>query len=304
MPGSLGTRVALSALRMLPRNLISRGAGRLAALRLPRALRQPVCRAFGRSVGVDFDEVRDPLDSFPTLQAFFTRALRDGARPLDPAPEALLAPCDGAWGVAGTVTDGLLLQVKGRPYRLAALLGSADDARAYEGGCFATFYLSPRDYHRFHTPCALRVVAARAIPGSLWPVNRLGVEHVDGLFAENERLCAFFDVAPPGGGSLCIVAVGATMVGKIRIGFDALETNLPGTRIRERRYGAEGPRLARGGEWGRFEFGSTLVLVAAPGVLDLEAQPAGTALRLGRRIGTLRPPGHLATAASEANVSG
>ena len=289
MPGSLGARLAVSALRALPRNLISRGAGHLAALRLPRVLRRPACLAFGRSVGVNFDEVRDPLDSFASLQDFFTRALRDGARPLDPAPEALLSPCDGAWGAAGGVSEGMLLQLKGRPYRLAALLGSEEDAKAYEGGSFATFYLSPRDYHRFHTPCAVKVVAARAIPGTLWPVNRLGVENVDGLFAENERICAFFEIAPPAAGRLCIVAVGATMVGKIRVGFDDLETNLPGAWPRQRRYGQAGPRLGRGEEWGRFEFGSTLVLVIAPGAGSLEIHPQGTPLRLGSRIGRLVP---------------
>lgn len=303
MPGSLGERLALSALRALPRNLVSRGAGRVAGLRLPHALRRPACLAFGRSVGVDFDEVRDPLDSFPSLQAFFTRALREGVRPLDPAPDALLSPCDGTWGAAGRVTQGLLLQLKGRPYRLAALLGDEEDARTFEGGCFATLYLSPRDYHRFHTPCAVQVVAARAIPGTLWPVNPFGVTHVDGLFAENERICAFFDVASPGAGRLCLVAVGATLVGKVRVTFDALETNRAGARTIERRYGSDGARYDRGAEWGRFEFGSTLILLAAPGTATLESRPPGSPLRLGTRIGSLDVPGRLATGASEANVT-
>ena len=296
MPRALPRRVTVAALRLLPRNALSRAAGRLAALRLPGPLRAAACRAFGRAVGVDFSEVRDPLGSFESLQAFFTRALRDGVRPVDPAADALVAPCDGRWGAAGVVAQGTLLQVKGRPYSLAALLGSAKDAAAFEDGRYATFYLSPRDYHRFHAPCAVRVASARYLPGTLFPVNRLGLEGVDGLFAQNERVCAFFEIAPPGAGALCIVAVGATLVGKVRVRFDELTTNLRGARRTERDYRGEGARYARGEEWGRFEFGSTLVLLLPPGSGELEIRPPGTALRLGSRIGSLPaalPPGQL-----------
>ena len=279
-------RAVLAGLRALPIHLLSRLAGRVASVSLPAALQQWEIRAFARGVGADLDEVRDPLSSFPSLQAFFTRALRDGVRPIDSADDALVAPCDGSWGAAGQVEHGTLLQVKGRPYSLAALLGSEVAARVFEGGAFATFYLSPRDYHRFHTPCALRVVGATYLPGTLWPVNRIGVEGVDGLFAQNERICAFMTVAG-GDVDLCLVAVGATMVGKVRVTFDELSTNVRGARPLERCY-ADGPRFAKGEEWGRFEFGSTIVLVAAPRLVDLDVQPPGTPLRLGRRIGTLR----------------
>lgn len=289
MAGSRAQRLTLSGLRLLPRNAISRVAGRVAALRLPSALRAPACRAFGRAAGVDFSEVRDPLGSFASLQEFFTRALRDGVRPVDPGGDALVAPCDGRWGAAGEITRGTLLQLKGRPYAVAALLGDAGDAARFEGGSFATFYLSPRDYHRFHAPCAVRVETARHLPGTLWPVNRIGLEGVDGLFAENERICAFFRVAPPGCGSLCLVAVGATLVGKVRVRFDDLTTNRAGAVPTERRYGAAGACYAKGEEWGRFEFGSTLVLLLPKGVAALEVRPPATPLRLGERIGRLLP---------------
>jgi len=278
-------RLALAALRALPQHAVSRAAGWLASRRLPAALRAPAARAFGRAVGVDFDEVRDPLDSFTSLQAFFTRALRAGARPIDPARDAFVSPCDGAWGAAGTVERGQLLQVKGRPYGLAALLGDGAAASRFEGGAFATLYLSPRDYHRFHAPCAARVRRAAYLPGALWPVNRIGVEGVDGLFAVNERLCAFLSVAGEAE-DLCLVAVGATMVGRIRVAFDDLTTNLPGAAPAVREY--PDVALAKGQEWGHFEFGSTLVLVAAPGLLALDVQPPGTPVRLGARIGTLQ----------------
>ncbi|MDX2170426.1 MAG: archaetidylserine decarboxylase [Deltaproteobacteria bacterium] len=277
-------RLAVAALRALPQHAMSRAAGWLASRRLPAALRGPAVRAFGRAVGVDFSEVRDPLDRFASLQEFFTRALRDGARPIDPAPEAFVSPCDGSWGAAGVVERGQLLQVKGRPYRLAALLGDDAAARAFEGGAFATLYLSPRDYHRFHTPCAARVTRATYLPGALWPVNRIGVEGVDGLFAVNERIAAFFS-RDGRSEAFCLVAVGATMVGKIRLTFDELTTNLPHVAVTRRAYADL--HFAKGEEWGRFEFGSTIVLVAAPGALALDVRPPGTPVRLGARIGTL-----------------
>ena len=279
--------LALEALRLLPRNAMSRMAGRLTALRLPRPLVRAEIAVFAAAVGIDLSEVRDPLDSFESLQAFFIRALRDGARPIDPAPDALVAPCDGAWGESGTIRGGQLLQVKGRPYSLADLLDSKDDADQLEGGSFATFYLAPRDYHRFHAPCDAAVVRARYVAGTLWPVNRIGLDGVDGLFAQNERIAVQLR-ARANGAPLWIVAVGATMVGKVRVRFDGLETNLRDARGEERLYASE-IALAKGEEWGHFEFGSTLVLAAGASALELDAQPTGKPLRLGRRIGTLRP---------------
>lgn len=281
-------RFALAGLRLLPKHLLSHLAGRGAALELPALLQRWQIRVFGRTLGVDFAEVRDPLESFHCLQDFFTRALREGARPVDPAPNAVVAPCDGGWGASGTVAEGTLLQVKGRPYSLAALLGDAAVAHAFADGVYATFYLSPRDYHRFHMPCAARVRGVTYLPGALWPVNRMGVEGIDALFAENERLCALMAVASDAV-DLCLVAVGATLVGKVRVTFDELTTNVRGGRRVTRTY-PDGPRLAKGEEWGRFEFGSTIVMVAAPGLMELDGQPPGTHLRLGTRIGRLLQP--------------
>lgn len=292
---SLWLRAVVHALRLLPQNAISRLAGRIAGIRLPRWLAPHVVRLFGSAVGVDFAEVRDPIESFGSLQAFFTRALVPGVRPIDAAPDAFVSPCDGAWGESGLVREGRLLQVKGRAYALAELLGDADDARAFEGGSFATLYLSPRDYHRFHAPCSLRALRLRYLPGALWPVNRIGVEGVEALFARNERICAFFAAGEAGCGttartSLCIVAVGATMVGGVRVRFDTLTTQQRDGKPETREYGTGGARLAKGEEWGRFEFGSTLVLVAAPGLLTLDPQPPGTSVRLGMRLATLAMP--------------
>jgi phosphatidylserine decarboxylase len=288
---SLAERFALAALRELPLHAWSRAAGWLASKPLPPALQRAANRAFAAVVGADLDEAAEPASRYATLQDFFTRELAKGVRPIDPAPDALVAPCDGAWGSSGHVENGTLLQVKGRTYSLGALLGSDDDARRYEGGAFATFYLAPRDYHRFHAPCDAQVVRAVYLPGRLWPVNRIGVEGVPGLFAENERLCMHFSL--PGlirDESLCIVAVGATLVGKVRVVFDESLSTGSGPVPVESRYGNAGRRFAKGDELGRFEFGSTLVLVAARGALTLDPQSPGTVLRLGRRVGRLTLP--------------
>ncbi|MEM9558161.1 MAG: archaetidylserine decarboxylase [Acidobacteriota bacterium] len=304
---SIRDAAVLRLLRRLPRAAMSRAAGRFASLRLPAPLRAPAMRVFGRTVGVDFDEVRDPLGSFGSLQDFFTRRLVDGARPLDPSPDAVLAPCDGAWGESGVVRDGTVLQVKGRPYSLAELFsvggpalrtaaGAALEAwlepSIFEGGAFATLYLSPRDYHRFHAPIAARLAAARVLPGTLWPVNHIGLHGVDALFARNERIIVCFEVVGDDGrelGRLAYIAVGATMVGKVHIEADAaLTTNVRGAERLDRVYSPP-LDIASGDEVGRFEFGSTLVLVATRGLLKLDAEPTGTPLRLGRRIGRLTP---------------
>jgi phosphatidylserine decarboxylase len=280
----------VSALRLLPKNAISRLMGRVAGVTLPSVLRGPCLGAFGRAVGADFSEMRDPVQAHVSLQAFFTRALRPGARPIDPDSRAFVSPCDGAWGEAGRVESGMLLQVKGRPYSLVALLGDAGLAEAFEGGTFATFYLSPRDYHRFHTPCALSVLAASYLPGALWPVNRIGLDGVPSLFAENERIVAQMRMgaASDGEANLALVAVGATLVGKVHVEFDDLTTNLPGALPTTRSYAADPARFEKGAEWGRFEFGSTIVMVARPNSVDLDVKPLGTPLRLGTRIGTLK----------------
>jgi len=282
-------RLTLAALRRLPVHALSRAAGRLAALRLPGPLQRVVIRGFARLVGVDWSEVRDPLRDFTSLQEFFTRRLADGVRRLDPAPDALVSPCDGTWGATGCVERGTLLQLKGRPYALDALLGGEGAAKPFEGGDYATLYLAPKDYHRFHVPLDARVLRASYLPGSLWPVNRIGVEGINGLFAENERICIWLESVQRPGEQLCVVAVGATLVGKVHLDFDRdLTTNVRRGVRNDRRY-TDPARIERGAPLGRFEFGSTLVLIATPGGFRLEPRAPGRRTRLGRRIGAVLP---------------
>lgn len=281
-------RVLIFFLAMLPKNLMSRMAGHLARVSLPGPLRRVQVRSFGKTFGVNFDEVRAPIESFRNVQEFFIRELKEGVRPVDAAADAFVSPCDGAWGESGIIEEGTLLQVKGRPYSVGALLGDDALAARFEGGAFATLYLSPKDYHRFHTPCAGAITRADYVPGTLWPVNRAGVQFVEALFAQNERVVAH--LSPDGSdAAVAMVAVGATMVGKVKVDFDDLETNVPGRSRSVREYeGDKRPHFDRGQQWGWFEFGSTIVLLTSRDYVTLDGQPPGTPLALGTRIGTLR----------------
>lgn len=292
-PGRAG-RALLALLRLLPKNAISRLAGRFASIHWPGPIQRAEIRLFAWAAGVDLSEARDPIDAFDSLQQFFTRALREGARPVEGGADRIVSPCDGAWGESGRIVDGRLLQVKGRRYGVGELLGDERTAARYEGGWFATFYLSPRDYHRFHVPLDGRFVRLDYEPGTLWPVNRIGLEGIDRLFARNERICAYL-VPDPLEPELAIalVAVGATMVGSVRLDFDEQTTNVRGARPTRRDLGPRAPRYARGAEWGRFEFGSTIVMLLPAALGALDCRPPGTPLRLGRAIGRYagRPEG-------------
>lgn len=277
---------------ILPRNWLSRWAGRLASIRLPGPIQRAEIRLFARLAGVDLSEAAEPIEAYPTLNDFFTRRLRAGVRPLADEEDALVSPCDGAWGQSGRIEGGTLLQIKGRAYRVVELLCDAEIAGRYEGGHYATFYLSPRDYHRFHTPAAGTIRRIDHCPGSLWPVNAIGLQGVDRLFARNERLCAYLELALPPDGepapTLAMVAVGAMMVGSVRLSFDSLRTNVPGAQLQRRDLGRDGPGFARGEEWGHFCFGSTIVLLTPPGAIEPEFGAAGDPVRLGECIGRIR----------------
>jgi phosphatidylserine decarboxylase len=273
---SVGGRLILRALEVLPEKDLSRIVRRAASGGASKA----AIRAFARRYGVAVEEAEKPLEAYPSLLEFFTRRLRPGIRPLDPDPRALLSPADGRLDVLGRIAEGKLIQAKGRSYTVGALLADPELARRYEGGCFATFYLSPRDYHRVHSPATGEVTAATYVPGCLLPVNANAVAYVDDLFARNERLITALDTEAFG--LLQVVMVGATCVGHITTSYDPeLVTNVGGRELTQKRY-PPGRRLERGGELGVFELGSTVVVLAEPGVeLTAEAGP----IQVGRAFG-------------------
>jgi phosphatidylserine decarboxylase len=283
--GARGLSFSFGLVRALPRRLVSRTLGAAAGMRVPGFVLRPALSLYCRHFDVDLSESERPLSDYATFNDFFTRALKPGARPLDADPAALLSPVDGRVHASGPIEQGAILQAKGVPYRLEDLLGSADDARLFDGGTFATLYLSPRDYHRIHHPADGELLRVRPLPGDLWPVNDEAVSRVPRLFARNERVACVGRFAS--GAPYAMVPVGALNVGSIRLTFVPLRTN---RSILSRDVVAFDPPLSvrRGEEFGRFEFGSAVVLLlskAAGEVFPLESR---SPVRLGRPIGRLR----------------
>jgi phosphatidylserine decarboxylase len=231
----------------------------LADRRLPGPLLRPFLRGYARLYGVDLSEAAHPLPHYPSFNAFFTRPLREGARPLDPDPGAVLSPSDSRLSSIGPVpADGRLEQIKGRTYPVQALLGG-DEAAEFARGAQATLYLSPAMYHRVHSPVGGRIRCWRYLPGRLFPVNTVAVRLVDQLFVVNERIAVVIDTEAFG--AVAVVMVGATNVGRMTLAFDSLATNagLPATFVRP----AVPIPVERGQELGTFNLGSTVVLLVA-----------------------------------------
>ena len=275
-------RLLILLLAVLPKHALSRGAGWLATRTIPIGWRSAVYRGYSRLFGAKPEEAELPLEQYPSINAFFTRALKPGLRPL--APNAIVSPVDAAVGAYGVVQADTLVQAKGRTYSLAALLGDPERARAFEGGTYTTLYLSPKDYHRIHVPLSGRVTAATYIPGELWPVNAAAVTHVADLFAVNERIVVMMDGEQ--GGRMAIVPVGATMVGMTRLVFDDLHTNARRREVQRRSYSPP-ISLTAGDQLGYFEFGSTVVLVCSRDAGVIEPLTLGASVTMGQRIGAL-----------------
>lgn len=272
---------------LLPQHMLSRLVGWLAELHRPVWLKNALIRLFIRAFGVDMSEAEQPVpEDYPTFNAFFTRSLRPGLRPL--ADEGVLCPVDGTISQLGRIHEHSIMQAKGRRYSTWALLGG-DDERAgwYRNGHFATLYLSPRDYHRVHMPLDGDLVATRYVPGDLFSVNQVTAEGVDALFARNERLVCHFDTPA---GSMAIVLVGAMIVAGIETVWAGQATPPPRTvQDRDYRHLPEPVSLARGQEMGRFQLGSTVILLFPEGRMDWgPGLTAGGGVRLGQALGRLR----------------
>jgi phosphatidylserine decarboxylase len=262
------------------RRASSRLFGWLSDRRLPRALRAPIYRAYAAAYGLELDELRLALADHPSFGAFFVRRLRDGARPLPEDPRVLFSPCDGRLQSLDRIERGTILQAKGRPYPVAELLGPLATDLELEGGSAWTIYLSPRDYHRVHSPVAGRLARVAWIGGDLLSVGPRVLARREKVLSINERSALRLE---DDGRALALVMVGALNVGRIRVvGVEPGADAPPG-----------GVALERGGELARFEMGSTVVLLTPPGRWEpLPGLQVGDPLRLGQPIGT--PPAELA----------
>jgi phosphatidylserine decarboxylase len=277
----MSDRLAVLPQYLLPKQALTRFAGWVAGARWGGTT-TALIRWFIDRYGVNMAEAAQPDPAaYASFNEFFTRALRPGVRPL--ATADLICPVDGAISQFGAIQAGRIFQAKGHDYSATALLGG-DGALAahFHGGHFATLYLSPKDYHRIHMPCAGRLLRMVHVPGELFSVNPTTARGVPGLFARNERLVCVFDAEH---GPWVMVLVGATIVGSMAtVWHGVVNPPRPGA-VREWSYNDQAIDLPRGAELGRFLLGSTVVMLFPAGPLRFNpAWAPGGAIQMGQAM--------------------
>jgi phosphatidylserine decarboxylase len=285
--GSLGARAFVALQYLLPQHLLSRGVRALTHWRW-RPFSQRLIRLFLRGFRPDLSDALQPdITRYDSFNEFFVRELRPDARPGPATPEAIASPVDGTISALGDCTDGLLLQAKGRNYSLNSLLAAHGGwPERFAGGRFMTIYLAPYNYHRIHMPMRGQLVDAWYVPGQLFSVNAVTAAHVPNLFARNERLIAVFE---QNNNPFAMVLVGALFVGSMGTVWhgDVQPARRNGITRLDVPSNAERALLERGAEMGRFNMGSTVILLLPPGGGDwLDTLQVGQTVRVGDRLGT------------------
>jgi phosphatidylserine decarboxylase len=289
---TLRDRLFVAMQYLIPQHFLSRLAYRLTRSRSP-AVKNALINSFMRGFSPDMSDAtkRDPL-AYESFNEFFTRALRPGARPIDPNDSVLVSPVDGAISQMGPLDGSQIVQAKGYYYSLEALFDSGgpqiDWVSRFADGGFATLYLAPFNYHRIHMPLGGVLRAAWYVPGQLFSVNAVTASAVAGLFAQNERIVCIFEDGPR---LFALVLVGALFVGSMetvwhgevtpRSPREAMELPLDATRAPL--------RLEKGEEMGRFNMGSTVILITAPNMIDwLSGMKAADSICVGQPLARLR----------------
>ncbi|CAM3838774.1 archaetidylserine decarboxylase [Alicyclobacillus pomorum] len=251
------------------------------------AARQPWSRHlipwYIRHYQIDCTDSERAPGEYQCLVDFFARGLRAGARPV--SASGAVSPVDGTVSEMGMMDRGTLLQAKGDKYSLESLVGGEDLAAEFRGGHYVTIYLSPRDYHRIHAPLSGTVTFWRYIPGTLYPVNASGVRNIRGLFTRNERLITKLETSL---GNVAVVKVGATIVGSIRTPYGPSYEPPFRRRRLNMMSGTVCVPVHRGRELGRFEFGSTVILLFQPGMVESVHVRTGDVVRMGQKIAEVR----------------
>ena len=276
-------RLAVLSQYLLPKQTLTILAGKLAGAQAG-SLTTSVIRWFVGRYEVNMAEAANPdIASYASFNEFFTRPLREGVRPL--AAADFICPVDGAISQFGNIARDQIFQAKGHSYSTTALVGGDRELAArFENGSFATLYLSPRDYHRIHMPCAGRLMRMIHVPGALFSVNPVTARGVPGLFARNERVVCVFD-SPHG--PFVLVLVGATIVGSMAtVWHGVVNPPRPG-HLRDWNYSDQQIEFKKGDEMGRFLLGSTVVMLFPEDVLQFNPGwvPA-QAIRLGEAMGS------------------
>ncbi len=276
-------RLAVLPQYLLPKKALTVFAGWVAGGRWGW-ITTAIIRRFIRRYQVNMAEAAEPdAASYASFNEFFTRALKNEARPL--APARFVCPVDGAISQFGAIARDQIFQAKGHSYSTSALLAGQDNlAQAFQDGHFATLYLAPKDYHRVHMPCAGSLKRMIHVPGELFSVNPVTARGVPGLFARNERVVCLFDTDH---GPMALVLVGATIVGSMAtVWHGVVNPPRPGT-VREWTYAPGEVRLSQGEEMGRFLLGSTVVLLWPKTTLEFDPDWAPSrAVRVGEKMAT------------------
>lgn len=272
---------------LLPQHTLSRLMSRLTHCEHP-AWKNFFIRRIIRHYGVDMDEALEPnIEAYKSFNHFFTRELKPGIRPLTGVAGAIACPADGAVSQAGAITGGTIIQAKGKSFTAVDLLGGSEERAApFQDGVFATIYLSPKDYHRLHMPLTGTLREMVHIPGRLFSVNTATANVVPGLFARNERVAAIFDTEA---GPMALVLVGAIFVSSVETVWHGVVTPPTASAVQTWLYGKDAPVLQIGEEMGRFNMGSTIiVLFGKDRAAWREGLAAGAPVKLGEMIGLMR----------------
>ncbi|MCZ8344539.1 MAG: archaetidylserine decarboxylase [Leptospira sp.] len=278
--------IYLLFLTLLPKNLISKLFGIFSMMKLPRFMMIPILKAFAKAYKINLDEAELEIKEYASLNQFFTRALRAEARIIDSAANAIVSPTDSRITSFGDINQSTIIQAKGIDYSVKELLGSEKFYPSFTNGKYITFYLSPQDYHRIHSPFAGQILGYYYEPGKLFPVNDLAVLNIRGLFPKNERLITFLQTEY---GKVAVIKVGASNVGKIRVTYDnKIVTNNWIRFAKEHHYKDVSIMIDKGSELGRFEMGSTVILVFESDTVDLGPLKKDEKIQYGTVVGSFR----------------
>ncbi len=277
-----GKYLNLTILRLLPKNLLTAILGKWAEWKSPRWLVKMGIRIFSRIYHIAEHEIMP--SEFHTFNEFFTRALKPECRPISQDTSIVVSPVDAHIGGFGTIQENTLFQAKGIVYSLEKLVLEEQYVQYFQNGSYITLYLSPHDYHRIHTPVSGYVREMYHIPGRLYPVNRFAVANVPGLFTLNERVITLLEHECLG--KIAVIKIGATVVGKIQVTYDQCQAHCK--NIVHRTY--SGISLNKGQELGRFQLGSTVILLFQNQKIKFLELQTGQEIQLGNPIAQILPP--------------
>lgn len=245
-------KVAKTFISMLPQKAVSKAVGKFTRSKKSKFLIKPYSKLYK----INTQEMEKELTDYSSMTSFFTRKLKDTARPIDYHAASVLSPVDGTISAFGPIHKRSLIQSKGILYTVDKLIGDPALAKRYENGSFLTIYLSPSDYHRIHMPYNGQLQRCTYIPGRLFPVNAIGVEEVKGLFTKNERFISHFSSEL---GDFALVKVGAFIVGSVKVSYDH-HISYKKPKLTHEQFDTS-ILFKKGEEIGLFEFGSTVILL-------------------------------------------